>query len=89
MTFDQIQKLCGRLNASPWQQRVLHEELADSPWHTGTPTEEGDYLLQIEHMCKTYFVAWTLKRFGEELIPKIPQSTVAWWKIEPYKEKDK
>lgn len=47
MTFEQIQTLCKRLNASPWQQRVLHEDLAENPWHTGTPTEEGWYLLKL------------------------------------------
>lgn len=53
MTFKEIQELCTRLNASPWQQRVLHEELIN-PWHAGEPTEEGWYLCKYKciHECK-------------------------------------
>ena len=59
-----------------------------NPWHTGTPTEEGWYLVQYEDIDKTFFVAWSLERFGEELRPRMPQGTVAWQRIEPYKEKN-
>ena len=59
-----------------------------SPWHTGTPTEEGWYLVQYEDIDKTFFVAWSLERFGEELRPRMPQGTVAWQRIEPLQEYD-
>ena len=55
-------------------------------WHTGTPTEEGWYLVQYEDIDKTFFVAWSLERFGEELRPRMPQGTVAWQRIDEYKE---
>ena len=54
MTDKQISALCRRLNASPWQQKVLFEELA-SPWHTGTPTEGGWYLVCIQHEDGLYY----------------------------------
>ena len=56
MTQKDIQALCRRLNASPWQQSVLNEELGN-PWHTGTPTEEGWYLLKYEDgfYCANYW----------------------------------
>lgn len=85
MTFDQIQELCIRLNASPWQQRVLHEELVDNPWHTGKPTEEGDYLvkLDVEHHVYPYYVLkWNKRGWYSHYdmdYPACPQHSVLKW----------
>ena len=58
-----------------------------SPWHTGTPTEEGWYLLAVRHeegidyyanrWIKIIDYQWMYAMYGE---------VVAWQKIEPYKE---
>lgn len=88
MTFEQIQKLCTRLNASPWQQRVLHEELTDSPWHTGTPTEEGWYLLYTSKPNASYHLAFY--QFGHWFSTDeyciVREDVVAWMPIPPYEE---
>ena len=48
-----------------------------SPWHTGTPTEEGLYVVFNEHLCY-------------DIVEVKPWTTlhgvVAYQKIEPYKE---
>ena len=100
MTFEHIQTLCRRLNARPWQQKVLHEELADSPWHTGTPTEEGIYILltdfQIDGLSSSagtytldYWDGYSFKYLRKEaemnaVFKPNMYSWVAWQKITPF-----
>lgn len=101
MTVKEIQELCRRLNASPWQQRVLHEELTDT-WKTGTPTESGLYLVCIRYNFKDYHTTaeyvepfnphtgwYNLKPpydvNGEEWNKRKDLEVIAWQKIEPYR----
>ena len=78
MTDKQISALCRRLNASPWQQKVLFEELA-SNWHTGTPTEEGWYL------CSTKASDFSVHYYDGNEWDFCPLDfVVAWQKITPY-----
>ena len=67
-----------------------------NPWHTGTPTEEGEYLVQhlsdAEYCGSKFFVAkWDGEKFIINPRPPIivtsPNGT-AWQKIEPYKENE-
>ena len=75
-----------------WSQmeKMLYEillELDDSDWHTGTPTEEGWYLLAYKHLdgyryTTDYFVRgyWTFMPIA------VFDDMVGWQKIELYKE---
>ena len=72
------------------------EEELDNPWHTGTPTEEGDYLvkLDVEHNVYPYYVLkWNKKGWYSHYdmdYPACPQhSVLKWQKIEPYEEESK
>lgn len=69
-----------------------------SPWHTGTPTEEGWYLVAYQHKDKMTYRAVRffleegldmefLESEGGIYYPDIWKA-VAWQKIEPYKEKE-
>lgn len=96
MTQKDIQALCRKLNASPWQQSVLHEELSKS-WHTGTPTEDGTFLVLWkdteepmrrfsvlywnEHNDTWYDEETTYCNWGDEYHAEV----IAWQKIEPYR----
>ena len=60
-----------------------------SNWHTGTPTEEGWYLIQTEDgdfmaVEKNEYGLWFVDSFGCSKVNS--ESIVAWQKIEPYKE---
>lgn len=63
-----------------------------SPWHAGTPTEEGWYLVQhlsdAEYCGSKFFVArWDGEKFIINPRPPIVvtyQQGTAWQKIEPY-----
>lgn len=59
-----------------------------NPWHTGTPTEDGDYLLitkimnlryDVAHYKDGKFMSYHDYYFNSEYI-------IAWQKIEPYEE---
>lgn len=81
MTHKNIQALCRKINASPWQQRILHAELAN-PWHTGTPTEGGWYLIKYKHIGEIRYIAmedpssWVFTA----------DTTIGWQKIEERKK---
>ena len=88
MTDKQISALCRRLNASPWQQKVLFEELA-SNWHTRTPTEEGLYLCNViisedDDNVPYYILIYKNNEFRTKItdfvIPK--EHIIKWQKIE-------
>ena len=59
-----------------------------SPWHTGTPTEEGWYLLYTSipnahyHLAFYQFDHW----FSDDEYCIIREDVIAWQKIEPFKE---
>lgn len=63
-----------------------------SPWHTGTPTEEGWYLCQTKGRKGSYLPSvlrwngeiWTSKSKR----PLVLMDVVAWQRIEPYTEKE-
>jgi len=71
-----------------------------NPWHTGTPTEEGWYLVAYEcvHGCKNKgkLEYYTMHIFEDELGYKDIRGrasddvwkAIAWQRIEPYKEKE-
>lgn len=64
-----------------------------NPWHTGTPTEGEDYLVQYknsEHDVLHFAnLSWFAFNRGGVEWQKIPDSSiVAWQKIEPYKENE-
>lgn len=89
MTQKEIQALCRKLNASPWQQSVLQEELSNR-WHTGTPTEGGWYLFKVRHGDDIVYYAnlwakiidyqWVYAMYGE---------VIGWQKIEQQEERKK
>lgn len=59
-----------------------------SPWHTGTPTEEGWYLLHLKKDSKPYCVAYMDGRhwLGIDDFFILVDDVIEWHKIEPYKE---
>lgn len=71
------------------QIRHLQER---SNWHTGTPTEDGYYLCHVQFNSEDYesdeegydLPYWFKDgSWGDESV-----RVIAWWKIEPYKEKE-
>lgn len=64
--------------------KELSEGLTDSPWHTGTPTEGGLFLVYLKD--GTY----DIYEFGKEYEAWHIgfKGVVAWQRIEPYKEKE-
>ena len=58
----------------------------DSPWHTGTPTEKGDYL---GYTNADFYVIlkWNGRAF--DVYSDYRGDIIAWQKIEPYKEATK
>lgn len=55
-----------------------------SPWHTGTPTEEGDFLLLVDKGMPRY----TLGRWSGHWEFSNQDFVIAWQKIEPFKESE-
>lgn len=72
-----------------WAIRQVKEAPSSNPWHTGNPTEEGDYLvkLDVEHHVYPYYVLkWNkggwYSRYNMDY-PACPQHRVLkWQKIE-------
>ena len=65
------------------------EELDESPWHTGTPTEKGDYLCVFDSAtCPLYgWCIWDGEwGYLSGYNPSVYRM-IAWQKINPYKEK--
>ena len=62
--------------------------MADNNWHTGTPTEEGWYLLNLKKDYKPYCVAYMDGRhwLGIDDFFILVDDVKAWMPIEPYKE---
>ena len=94
MTMEQVAKLYSITNERLRQieERVfkkLSEGLTDSPWHTGTPSEEGWYLvkLDVEHHDYPFYVFKWYKggwySAFDMTYPACPQhSVLKWQKIE-------
>lgn len=88
MTMEQVAKLYSITTERLRQveKRVfkeLSEGLTDSPWHTGTPAEEGWYLLAVKHGEKIHYNANRLYSGGEWFYSKLGD-VLAYQKIEPY-----
>lgn len=58
-----------------------------NPWHTGTPTEEGWYLLHLRRKDKPYCVAYMDGHhwLGIDDFYIFVDDVLAWQKIEPYR----
>lgn len=91
MTMEQVAKLYSITTERLRQieKRVfkeLSEGLTDSPWHTGTPTDEGDYLLALRFENLKFDVA----HFKDGVFMSYHDHIIAssyiklWQKIEPY-----
>lgn len=68
-----------------WAIRIVKEMPIESPWHKGTPTEEGWYLLCNMANNKIFYDTDYYEN-GDWKYCCILRSILAWWKIEPYKE---
>ena len=78
-----------------WAIRIVKEMPHESPWHTGTPTETGWYILCLYNKGNWYHPHFYVADFYSEVDGKMYWSNdedwseytiVAWQKIEPYKE---
>ena len=73
----------------PYPEDITFSEA--NPWHTGTPTEEGWYLVAFNYEFEEG-VRYTTDYFkdGKWAFPMVRDISkiVAWQKIEPYKEKE-
>lgn len=74
-------------------------EKNSSPWHTGTPTEEGDYLCWVKgpfgikhglyyNRCKYKDGNWFDDEVTSYNLKNMCFQVIAWQKVEPYKEKE-
>ena len=78
------------------EKEIAEEERMRNSWHTGTPAEEGYYLIHLKkYYCKDtcgYMVAkwernwWRTINVGSYW--NLEEEIDAWQKIEPYKEKE-
>ena len=73
---------------SPFPEDITFSEV-DSNWHTGTPTEEGDYLLVLnianQRLDVANFKNGDFKSYHNYVIK--PSYVKLWQKIEPYLER--
>ena len=73
-----------RISSSEYVTKWAYEDDIDNPWHTGTPTEEGWYLIQDSDGAGTFFET---EYFDTERIAKWSDDNkfdgLAWQKIEP------
>lgn len=95
MTLEQVGKLYSITNERVRQieRRVfkeLSEGLTDSPWHTGTPTEDGYYLCHFTDGDRTFDACfpftnntWNISGYG---LNPYTFEVVAWQKIERFEE---
>ncbi len=73
---------------------TIKKEEQNTNWHTGTPTEEGDYLVAVKYepvIGVEYQVNRYLLEPYNSFIYKLAGEggrIIAWQKIEPYKETD-
>lgn len=82
--FERIRKSIQRINRN---LDSINKRL--DGWHTGTPTEEGWYLLQYLNSGEYDVGRWDGSDFViEENLPMVLTShrSVAWQRIEPYTE---
>lgn len=72
-----------------WAIRIVKEMPLESPWHTGTPTEEGDYLVAFRMSDNSVEYGWCNWNNGAWDILCDYDTTdgscgmIAWQKIEP------
>ena len=79
------------------EKEIAEEERTKNNWRTGTPTEEGYYLIHLKKYyykdTAGYMVAkwernwWRTINVGSYW--NLEEEIDAWQKIEPYKEKEK
>jgi len=69
---------------------IQHKE-TENTWHTGTPTDEGWYVMKTKHgslflVQKNSYGFWIEDKFGYEAFVPTEGYIIAWMPIEPYKE---
>ena len=80
-------------------EKMLNEiliELDDIDWHTGTPTEEGEYFVafrwgldnKIMHDMAVHIQYGATEFFNGNWKIEFPYVVLAWIPIEPYKEEN-
>ena len=75
-------------NYATKEQAIKKWNNRPSPWHTGTPTEEGDYLLILKApKGQPHYFTNNIKKDGRWRYV-FRGEVIAWQKIEPYKEKE-
>jgi len=82
---------CGLNIIARKDQDSRHEncplvELPNNPWHTGTPTEEGDYVVKTKNHGNMVLerCRGNWKLHNDNWIFRLDK-VIAWQKIEPYK----
>ena len=84
---------------SPYPFDITFSE-ADNPWHTGTPTEEGDYLCWVKgsfgikhglyyNRCKYKDGNWFDDEVTNYNLKNLCFQVIAWQKITPYKREER
>lgn len=95
---NQCALFCGTIGKNTEEEAIKAWNTRANPWHTGTPTEDGKYLVQY----RTGFMEFLSYRDGKWLAKETTETmwgtrlktkrddvtdlVVAWQKIEPYKE---
>ena len=78
-------------------KNIIQHKETENPWHTGTPTEEGDYLCWVKgsfgikhglyyNRCKYKDGNWFDDEVTNYNLKDMRFQVIAWQKIEPYKE---
>lgn len=86
---EEVKKYDGDVAEATYQRVIKRWNNRPTPWHTGTPTETGWYVICFrEDGTDDYCVAvWDGKRFIIRDAWDVNIVPTAWQKIDPYKEK--
>lgn len=93
--------ICTECGIHPYHRISLRDAIEawntrPNPWHTGTPTENGDYWVafrwgldnEIMHDMASHVLYGATAFVNGNWRIDFPYVVVAWQKIEPYKEKE-
>lgn len=89
------QSIAYEMGAEEERAKAEKEKKASSNWHTGTPTENGLYLVCLIYCGNTYYLGmhfndgvWNDSEY-EYGFDWLKVDMLAWMPLEPYKEEEK
>ena len=86
VTYDHV--ACRKCNSAMLgdtkEEAIAKWNNRPSPWHTGTPTEEGTYLVFIDNSFLNYVLVYWYNDVGWGI--DNPSDVIAWQKITPFED---